>query len=96
MLLPGRSRRNPQQIAVIKGWAMELLEIAPDASLLVTELDCHDEGCPPVETVIAALVERQPPKQWKLHKPASDVTREDIAQLASGRHPGIHHWRCPD
>lgn len=96
MKLPGLPKRDPQQVAMIKSWSISLLDFPPQANLLVTELQCHEEGSPPVETVIAALVEGEPPRQWKLHKSVSEVTRDDIVHLASGRPAGIHGWRCPD
>jgi hypothetical protein len=84
MLLSDRPRRDPQQVAAIKRWAVELLGIPADSSLLVTELECHEEGCPPLETVVAVLAEGEPPRQWKLHKPVAEVTREDLETLVTG------------
>lgn len=96
-MLFGRSRRPPEQIAALKSWATELLPIPSDATLTVAELECHEEGCPPIETVIAALAPGAAPRQWKLHKPLPEVTREDIAALAQHAHdPPIRGWRCPD
>lgn len=90
-------KANRQRIAEIKGWAAELLPVSSDVTWMVSELECREAGCPPVETVIAALAAGQAPRQWKLHKPIVDVTRDDVAALperdAHGRPPG---WRCPD
>jgi len=96
MQIFGRPKRDPQQVATIKQWARELMDIPEDASLLVTELECHEEGCPPIETVVAVLAEGQPPRQWKVHRPVAEVTREDIETIARGGHAGIQGWRCPD
>jgi hypothetical protein len=96
MLPTGRPRRDPLQVASVKRWAEELLGISSEATLLVTELECHEEGCSPLETVIAAFADGEPPRQWKLHKAVAEVTREDIALLAQGEPLGIHGWRCPD
>lgn len=107
MLFGDRTRPNREQIAAVKGWAAELLPIEPEASLMVTELACHEEGCPPVETAIAALAAGMEPRQWKLHKSIAEVTREDVQALADGaahhherdchqEHRGLRGWRCPD
>lgn len=93
----GRPKRSPDQIAALKAWATELLPIPSDATLTIAELECHEEGCPPIETVIAALLQGAAPRQWKLHKPLPEVTRDDIAALADcSRNSQIRGWRCPD
>lgn len=67
----------------IKQWALELLAVDDDASILVTELACTEPGCPPLETVIAILSTRGN-RQFKLHRGMAEVTREDVQQLAAG------------
>jgi len=96
-MMLGRTKRSPEQIAALKSWATELLSIPADATLTVAELECHEKGCPPIETVIAALVQGASPRQWKLHKSLPEVTRDDIVALAErSRNPQIREWRCPD
>jgi hypothetical protein len=56
---------------------------------MVTELECREPGCPPIETVIALLEGPGKTTQFKIHKMAGDVTRSDVAQLAKGGHD--HH-----
>ncbi len=54
---------------------------------MVAELECHEEGCPPVETVIAVLEGPGQTRQWKLHQPIESVTRDDVAGLAKNASP---------
>jgi hypothetical protein len=97
MLFRQHGKASLEQIAAIKAWVRELLPVPDEAALMVTELVCHEEGCPPIETVIAALSDDQPPRQWKLHKTMAEVSREDIVKLASAASDcGIKGWRCPD
>jgi hypothetical protein len=42
------------------------------------ELECHEPGCPPLDTVIAAMEEGKGTRYWKLHKPIPEVTRADL------------------
>lgn len=83
MLFGNRHKPSRDQIAAVKEWAAELLPIPLDANLLVTELACHEEGCPPIETVIAVLEAGHKPRQWKLHKSIAEITREDMQALAA-------------
>ena len=39
------------------------------------ELECREPSCPPLETVIAAMEEGKPTRQWKFHKPMPEVTQ---------------------
>ena len=97
MLFRNRGKAHSEQVAAIKTWARDLLPIPEEAAVMVTELECHEEGCPPVETVIAALIEGEAPRQWKMHKGIASVSREDIAALGSAASDcGIKGWRCPD
>jgi len=64
----------------IKAWVREWLALDDEVTILVTELQCHEPGCPPVETVMALLRQGQPTEQMKIHLPMAEVTREDVAR----------------
>ena len=50
-----RPKRDVSLIRRIKNWAYELLPIAEDAVVSVMELECTEEGCPPIETIIPII-----------------------------------------
>ncbi len=79
----GRPKRDVTLIRQIKEWAYACLPVSSEATLSVMELECHEPGCPPLETVIAAMEEGKGTRQWKLHKPIPDVTRADLDELAA-------------
>jgi len=74
----GQSRRDRSALARVKGWAAELLELAPQDSLVVNELACAEPGCPPHETVVLIARAGEPTVQLKVGKPAADVQRLDL------------------
>jgi hypothetical protein len=81
----GSKRKNDlSRIAAIKGWVIEVFQLSDITPLMVTELECAEEGCPPLETVIVILDTPGDPRQYKVFKPLAEVTAEDIAALASG------------
>jgi hypothetical protein len=98
MLLFGNSeKRDPVQVAQIRAWVAELLPVPEDAFVMVKQMECPEEGCPPVETIIAILCNHTGPKQWKLPKPMRVVTRGDIEGLCSSTGNWTpQEWRCPD
>jgi hypothetical protein len=88
-LLGQRTKNDPQVIARVKDWVAASFALAEDVTVMVTELRCTEEACPPIETVIAILDKPGSPRQYKVYKPMAEVTAADIAAVASG--PSIHH-----
>lgn len=76
-----RSTSDAGRGARIKGWAARAFGLEDGTPMTVAELRCMEPGCPPVETVIAILGTPGPPRQYKVHKPMSEVTFEDVAGL---------------
>ncbi|MDR3606264.1 MAG: hypothetical protein P4M08_02660 [Oligoflexia bacterium] len=71
---------NSQKIREIKTWVSEYLDLGEDVGLFVTELQCTEPGCPPVEAVIALLRSNGEKTQFKVHRTLFDVTQEDVAK----------------
>ncbi len=71
---------NQEKLQQIKNWAYQGLEIDPTISISISQLQCHEPNCPPIETVIAVMT--NPPQQYKIHKSASQITEEDIKKIS--------------
>lgn len=74
-------KANPEQIQKIKRWTAQALELDPAIPISINQLQCHEPGCPPIETVIVLM--SSPPQQYKIHKPISDITETDIKQFTT-------------
>ncbi|MEM9272422.1 MAG: hypothetical protein AAGA80_05590 [Cyanobacteria bacterium P01_F01_bin.143] len=70
-----------EKLQQIKSWTYHNLAIAPEISISISQLQCHEPDCPTLETVIAVMT--NPPRQYKIHKSASEITEEDIKQIAN-------------
>lgn len=79
--LGNKTSINPQQASQVKRWVSESFALAEDIVVMVTELQCTEEGCPPLETVIAILDAPGQPRQFKLHKALAEVAASDIQNL---------------
>jgi len=77
-------------IRALRATAREVFAAGDDDAVLVSELRCTEPGCPPVETVIALLRERQKPRQVKVHKRAAEVTADDLRAALRGDHDHDH------
>ena len=64
---------DPQQLAQVKSWVSEVFDLSEDISVMITQLQCTEEGCPPIETVIAIMETPGKPRQYKIHKPLAEV-----------------------
>ena len=80
----GKSQeKDVASILKIKNWVKEAFELTEYESVLVTELQCHEEGCPPIETVIVVLREGIGKEQYKFHKRMNEINFEDVENLST-------------
>ena len=69
-----------EKLNQIKAWVYLKLEINTEISISISQLQCQEPGCPPLETVIAVMT--NPPTQYKIYKPAFQIAEEDIKKLS--------------
>ena len=84
MLINTSPRRpNRERVRHIKKALRAALSLPDDTTVTVTELACLEEGCAPIETVVALLRPDAPPLQHKLYKPTDTVDAEDLVQVCT-------------
>ena len=82
MLINTSPRRpNRERVRHIKEALRAALSLPDSTTVTVTELACLEEGCAPVETVVALLRPDAAPLQHKLHKPTDAVDAEDLVRI---------------
>ena len=86
MFGPPKDERRSAAIVVLKATARTLFEAGEDDAVVVNELQCTEPGCPPIETVVALLRAGSEPRQVKVHKPAVEVTEDDLRDAIRGGH----------
>ncbi|MBM4068082.1 MAG: nitrate reductase [Planctomycetes bacterium] len=69
---------DPFVVDRLKGWTRELLGLGDDLTVTVMQLNCAEDDCPDVETVVGVL-EQGNQRKFKVLKPLAEVTREDLA-----------------
>ncbi len=57
----------------IKDLVRDHWDVAEDTVIMVSELRCHEEGCPDAETVIALMDGAPEPRKVKISKSMADV-----------------------
>lgn len=77
-LTTDRPRAVPPDVAErLRAWVRCALDLDDDVVIQVSQLRCRDEGCAPVETVLAALRPGAPLART-LPMPAADVCARDV------------------
>jgi hypothetical protein len=76
-------RAKSEQSTRIKDWMKQVFLLGDETTLLVSELRCGEPGCPPVETVIAALNGGKRNATYKIPKKIGAVEFDDIAALTA-------------
>lgn len=74
-----KPRPDRERARQIKEALRNALELDDDSTIMVTELACLEEGCPPIETVLALLRPGTATLQFKVHKPTKDIDTQDLA-----------------
>ncbi len=75
----GTTKADREQIRQIKNWLYETLSIDREVHISLSQLSCTEPNCPPVETVIAVML--NPAQQYKIHKPITEIEYTDICNL---------------
>jgi hypothetical protein len=65
-------------LARIHDWTRERFQLGPADTILVTELACTLQGCPPLETVVAFWTPDGQRHQFKIFKRADQVLPDDL------------------
>jgi hypothetical protein len=79
------------QLGELKETVRRLLDLDEDTAVMIRQLACTEPGCPPLETVVAVLPMDGPARRWTLHRPAGQVTEDDLrAALLTDVHEGAH------
>lgn len=73
-----RPTTDPEHLQQLKAWTREVLGLPAEIPISISQLQCHEPGCPPIETAIAIMT--QPPRTVKIHAAAGDIRRDDIVR----------------
>ena len=74
-----KPKSDPAALQQLKTWVYDCLKLDPEVSISVSQLQCKEPGCPPIETVITIL--SQPAQHYKIHKALDDIKRVDVIRL---------------
>jgi len=76
-----RPKADPLKIASVREWVERLFALPSETHIAVTELQCTEPGCQPLETAIVIIDGPGQTRMYKIHSSIADIQVEDIARL---------------
>ena len=76
-----KKKPNVEAIRNLKNLFTKKFKLTESTILNVAELNCHEPGCPPTETVITARTKDKLTNIWRIHKPIQEILESDINLL---------------
>ena len=76
-------KASSQEIKQVKQWIYQALQIDDEISISLSQLQCTEPGCPPIETVINIMT--NPVQQYKIHKSIAEIEYTDISMFEPGK-----------
>ncbi|MFD4546724.1 hypothetical protein [Streptomyces sp. NPDC058466] len=74
---PGTAGPSPH-LRELNDAVRALLCLDNDTAVIIRQLTCSEPGYPPLETVVAVLPMDGEAHRWTLHRPADQITENDL------------------
>jgi G3E family GTPase len=78
---------SPYTLDQIRYWMRQNFSFGKDIPILIKEVPCIKEKCPPIETAIIAIEPNAPPRAFKVQKPINEITFDHIYNLIENPMP---------
>jgi hypothetical protein len=75
------TRNSPEYgkaVELVQLWTRQRFALPQDAPVLVSQLACSNENCPPIQTVVAFWTESGDRHHFNLPKPIESIAQIDI------------------
>ena len=78
---------SPYTLEQIRYWMRQNFGFAKDVPILIKEVPCVKDQCPPIETAIMAMEPNVPPRAFKVQKPINEITFDHVYDLIENPMP---------
>jgi G3E family GTPase len=78
---------SPYALDQIRYWMRQNFNFPPDVPIVIKEVPCVKDKCPPIETSIMAIEKNAPPRAFKVQKPINEITFDHIYNLIENPMP---------
>ena len=78
---------SPYALDQIRYWMRQNFNFPPEVPIVIKEVPCVKDKCPPIETSIMAIEKNAPPRAFKVQKPINEITFDHIYNLIENPMP---------
>jgi hypothetical protein len=78
---------SPYTLEQIRYWMRQNFNFPKEVPIVIKEVPCVKEKCPPIETSIMAMEKNAPPRAFKVQKPINEITFDHIYDLIENPMP---------
>ena len=78
---------SPYTLEQIRYWVRRNFNFPKEVPIVIKEVPCVKDKCPPIETSIMAMVKNAPPRAFKVQKPINEITCDHIYDLIENPMP---------
>jgi G3E family GTPase len=78
---------SPYTLEQIRYWMRQNFNFPKEIPIVIKEVPCVKEKCPPIETSIMAMEKNAPPRAFKVQKPINEITFDHIYALIENPMP---------
>ncbi len=78
---------SPYTLEQIRYWMRQNFNFPKEVPIVIKEVPCVKDRCPPIETSIMAMVKNAPPRAFKVQKPINEITFDHIYDLIENPMP---------
>lgn len=78
---------SPYTLDQIRYWMRQNFNFPNDVPIVIKEVPCVKESCPPIETAILAMEKNAPPRAFKVQHPINEITFDHIYNLIENPMP---------
>lgn len=72
---------SPLTLDQIRYWMRQNFGFRQDVPIVIKEVPCVKQGCPPIETAIMAILKNEPPRLFKIQRAINDITFDHVYDL---------------
>jgi G3E family GTPase len=78
---------SPHTLDQIRYWMRQNFNFPADVPIVIKEVPCVKDKCPPIETSILAIEKNVPPRAFKIQKPINEITFDHVYYLIENPMP---------
>lgn len=78
---------SPYTLEQIRYWMRQNFNFPKEVPIVIKEVPCMKDKCPPIETSIMAMEKNAPPRMFKVQKPINEITFDHIYNLIENPMP---------